>query len=78
MPEEEIGTGGIVSITVSEFRSKLNVENGAVSLETVRADDIVLTSEPPSGFHRVYGMYAKKVGGGNYHLMLILESEPEP
>ena len=35
------------------------------------------TSSPPSGYHKIYNIYAKKVGG-SYHLVLVIESEPEP
>lgn len=36
----------------------------------------LIVSEPPSTFHKIYNLYAKKVGS-TYQLVMVLESEPE-
>jgi len=36
----------------------------------------LISSAPPSGYHKIYGIYAKKVGT-QYHLIMVVETEPE-
>ena len=45
-------------------------------IHTLTEDGEIIVSAPPSGFHKIYGLYAKKVGN-KYHLMMVVEAEPE-
>lgn len=36
----------------------------------------LIVSEPPSTFHKIYNLYARKTGN-TYQLVMVLESEPE-
>lgn len=62
-----------------------NVGTGIETLEEWMHEDthelaeggILIVSEPPTGFHKVYGIYAKKTGE-NYHFVMVVETEPEP
>ncbi len=44
--------------------------------EVIGGGDIII-SNPPSTFHKIYNLYAKKVGA-TYHLMMEVESVSEP
>ena len=37
-----------------------------------------MPSLPPTGFHKIYNIYAKKIGEGKYNIMADIETEPEP
>jgi len=41
------------------------------------SSSILLVSEPPSGFHKIYNIYANKVGS-KYHWIMEVETIPEP
>ena len=43
--------------------------------ELTEGGDIII-SNPPSGFHKIYNIYAKKIGD-KYHLMVDVNTEPE-
>jgi len=61
-----------------------NVGTGIETLDEWMGQDIhelaeggkIVISEPPSGFHKIYNIYAKKTGD-IYHLMMVVETEPE-
>lgn len=40
-------------------------------------DSVLLVSEPPSGFHKIYNIYAKKVGT-KYHWIMEVETISQP
>ena len=58
---------------------QLGGSTGRFLVETIASlvDGISLTSKPPVGCHKVYNIYAKKVGD-TYHLVMEIETEPEP
>jgi len=37
--------------------------------------EINMRSIPPVGYHRIYNLYAKKVGEGKYNIMADIETE---
>lgn len=37
---------------------------------------ILMTSEPPSGYYKVYGLYLQKIGD-KYHPVYVINSEKE-
>ena len=38
--------------------------------------EINMRSIPPIGYHKIYNLYAKKIGEGKYNLMADIETEP--
>lgn len=68
--------------------AKIIHENVGVGLETLAEwmstdthklteGGVLIVSEPPSGFHKIYNIYANKVGA-KYHLVISVNTEPEP
>ena len=61
-----------------------NVGEGIETLEEYMSEDMhelteegeLILSAPPSGYHKIYGIYAKKVGA-KYHLVMVVETERE-
>ena len=48
-----------------------------VDVHELTEDGELIVSAPPSGFHKIYGIYAKKTGEV-YQLFMVVENEPEP
>lgn len=46
-------------------------------LDGVKFGDIIIKSEPPSGYYKVVNLYVEKVGA-NYKLKVEYEDTPEP
>ena len=46
-------------------------------IHSLDEDGEIVVSAPPSTYHKIYGIYAKKVGN-NYQLMMVVEDAPEP
>lgn len=47
------------------------------SIHALDEDGEIVVSAPPSGSHKIYGIYALKTGEA-YHLVMVLEDTPEP
>lgn len=62
-----------------------NVGTGIETLEEWMGENIhaldeggdIVVSNPPSGYHKIYNIYARKIGA-KYHLTIDVENEPEP
>ena len=77
MTEKRLEFTGATNISESAMRSLIGVEKGAVSLATVRADSVVLTSEPPTGAYRITNAFLVDVGGKKV-LRVFFKDDPEP
>lgn len=61
--------------TVGEEVDALEWEDPDIH-EVIEGGDIV-TSNPPSTYHKIYQIYAKKTGN-KYHLVMVVDEAPEP
>ena len=46
-------------------------------LHELPSDSVVVVSEPPSGYYKIYNIYAQKIGT-KYHIVTEQENVPEP
>lgn len=62
---------------IKALEAKVGVDLSAVqtSLDYI-VNQLAVKSQPPIGFHKIYEVYAKKIGD-KYHLVMVVETEPE-
>ena len=64
--------------TISILEGQVGSAAGAIAQAIgFYVGNVVFTSSPPSGYHKIYNIWAKKVGG-TYQLVIDVETEPEP
>jgi len=62
---------------IKALEVKVGIDLSAVetSLDYI-IKQLAVKSDPPTGYHKVYGLYAKKTGD-KYHPVIEVETEPE-
>ena len=69
---DELLIEGLAERLQGHFAAREKILAEVMVLAVVRGS---LRSTPPSGYHKVYSIYAKKVDKG-YHLMIEVDTEP--